>query len=334
MLGIRIEQHGGAEALKAVTLDPEPASPGQVRVRVTHVGLNHLDVWVRRGVPGHRFPLPLIPGSDIAGVREDTGEAVVVFPAQVDLTDGPALAGRPDLSRTYRIRGEGTDGGCREALWVHPHELLPIGRLEPAQAASMPLSLLTAWHMLIGRAGLQPGDRVLVHGGAGGVGSLAIQVAVAAGARVVATASAPDKRALCAQLGAEEVYAYDEVLDGVKRWTDRQGVDVVVDHVGEATWDLSMRAVRWGGTVVTCGATTGHEVTLNLRILFFKQLSLLGSTMGTHDELRRAWELVQAGRIRPVVDEVGSMRRLYDAQRLLEERKVRGKVVVAQDLGG
>ncbi|MFK7927079.1 MAG: alcohol dehydrogenase catalytic domain-containing protein, partial [Myxococcota bacterium] len=131
-------------------------------MRVTHVGLNHLDVWVRRGVPGHRFPLPLIPGSDIAGVRLDTGEPVVVFPAQVDLADAPSLAGRPDLSRTYRIRGEGTDGGCREVIAVGEHELFPIGALEPAQAASLPLSLLTAWHMLIGRAGLQPGDRVLV----------------------------------------------------------------------------------------------------------------------------------------------------------------------------
>ncbi|MFK7931157.1 MAG: zinc-binding dehydrogenase, partial [Myxococcota bacterium] len=173
---------------------------------------------------------------------------------------------------------------------------------------------------------------VLGHGGAGGVGSLAIQVAVQAGARVVATASTEDKRALCLALGAEEAWPYDQVLAGAKAWSGGQGVDVVVDHVGEATWDLSMRAVRWGGTVVTCGATTGHEVTLNLRILFFKQLSLLGSTMGTHDELRRAWCLVQAGRIRPVVDAVLPMSRLFEAQQLLEQRKVRGKVVVEQDL--
>jgi NADPH:quinone reductase-like Zn-dependent oxidoreductase len=304
-----------------------------VLVRVTHVGLNHLDVWVRRGVAGHSFPLPLIPGSDVAGVREDTGEAVVVFPAAADLTDAPSLAGRPDLSRSYHIRGEGMDGGCCELIAVPEHALLPVGRLRPEDAVSLPLSLLTAWHMLVGRAGLQPGDRVLVHGGAGGVGSLAIQVAVACGARVIATASTEAKRALCTRLGAEAAYAYDDALAGVKSWTGRAGVDVVVDHVGSATFDLSMRAVKWGGTVVTCGATTGHEVTLNLRVLFFKQLSLLGSTMGSHEELRRAWELVQAGRIVPVVDEVLGMTELGRAHALLEERRVAGKVVVTQDLG-
>ncbi len=310
----------------------EPGA-GEVALRVSHVGLNHLDVWVRRGVPGHSFPLPLIPGSDVAGVREDTGEPVVLFPADFDPTDRPSQAGRPDLSRSYRIRGESMDGGCRERLVVPAWAVLPIGELDPAAAASLPLSLLTAWHMLVGRARVQPGDRVLVQGGAGGVGSLAIQVAAAAGARVAATASTDEKRRLCRRLGAEEAWAYDEAGARCRTWTDRQGVDVVVDHVGEPTWELSLRAVRWGGTVVSCGATAGHQVSLNLRVLFFKQLSLLGSTMGSPEELRRAWSLVQAGRIRPVLHEVLPMTRLGEAHALLEERRVRGKVVVRQDLG-
>jgi NADPH:quinone reductase-like Zn-dependent oxidoreductase len=333
MWALRIARHGGPEVIERVEVPDESPGSERVAVRVTHVGLNHLDVWVRRGVGGHKFPLPLIPGSDMAGVREDTGESVVVFPAEVDAEDAPSLAGRPDLSRTYRIRGEGVDGGCRERVWVKPRDLFPAGTVPREQAASLPLSLLTAWHMLIGRARIEPGQRVLVQGGAGGVGALAIQVARAAGARVVATASTPEKRALCLELGAEAAWDYDHAADGVRGWAGRDGVDVVVDHAGLPSWDLSLRLARWGGTVVTCGATGGHEVPLNLRVLFFKQLSLLGSTMGSHHELRRAWELVLAGRIRPTVDVVLPMSRLGEAHALLETRRVRGKVVVEQDLG-
>lgn len=332
MRAIQISQHGGPEVLEQVDLPDPGLAAGQVRVRVTHVGLNHLDVWVRRGVPGHRFPLPLIPGSDIAGVREDTGEAVVLFPARVDLTDPASLRGRADLSRSFRIRGENTDGGCCEVVAASPHELLPIGSLEPERAAALPLALLTAWHMLVGRAGIEPGQTVLVQAGAGGVASLAIQIAVACGARVIATASTPEKRALCEELGAERAVSYERAVAEVKAWTGGEGVDLVVEHVGAATWESSLRAARWGGAVVTCGATAGHEVTLNLRALFFKQLSLLGSTMGTPGELRQAWALVQAARIRPVVDEVLPMTRLGQAHRRIEGRQVRGKIVVEQDL--
>lgn len=331
MQAIRIARHGGPEVLERVEVPlPEPG-PGEVRVRVTHVGVNHLDVWVRRGVEGHRFPLPLIPGSDVVGVREDTGEAVALLPNVACLRCRRCLEGRHDLCRQHRIRGEGMDGGCREALIVRPHELLPCP-LPPEQAAALPLSLLTAWHMLVGRAALQPGQRVVVQGGAGGVGSLAIQVAAHAGARVLATASTDDKRALCRSLGAEEAVPYDDGVKAVKRWTDGDGADVVVEHVGAETWQASVRMLRWGGTLVTCGATTGHRVDLDLRVLFFKQLSLLGSTMGTHAEMIAAWDAVTAGRIRPVVDRVVPMRRVADAHALIEGREVRGKIVLAQDL--
>lgn len=334
MRAIVVREHGGPEVLRVAEV-PEPvAEPGQVAVRVTHVGLNHLDVWVRRGVPGHRFPLPLIPGSDIVGVREDTGEAVAVFPARFDPTDPVALAGRADLSRTYAIRGEAGDGGCCERVVVDERELIPLGDLEPARAASLPLALVTAWHMLVGRAGLRAGDRVLVQAGAGGVASLAIQIAVACGARVIATASTPEKRALCERLGAERAVSYERAAAEVKAWTGGRGVDIVVEHVGAATWELSVRCARWGGTVVTCGATSGHEVPLNLRALFFKQLTLLGSTMGTPDELARAWELVRVGRIVPVVHEVVPMTEIGRAHQILEGRQALGKIVLEQDLAG
>ena len=331
MKAIRIHAHGGPEVLQIEEVPlPEPG-PGEVRVQVRHVGLNHLDTWVRRGVEGHRFPLPIIPGSDVAGIREDTGEPVALFPATCCKICDRCVSGRHDLCRRYRIRGEGMDGGCREALVVPEDELLP-SPLDSSQAAALPLALLTAWHMLVGRARVQPGDKVLIHGGAGGVGTLAIQVARLHGARVVATASTEAKRALCRDLGAEEAFAYDEAVAETKRWSNREGVDIVVDHVGEATWETSLRAVRWGGTVVTCGATAGHEVPLNLRVLFFKQLSLLGSTMGSIGEMRQAWRAVAAGEIVPVIDRVLPMTRYGEAQALLEERAVQGKVVVAQDL--
>jgi len=329
-----VAEHGGPDVLRVVEVgDPVP-QPGQVGVRVTHVGLNHLDVWVRRGVPGHRFPLPLIPGSDIVGVREDTGEAVALFPARFDPADPASLRGRADLSRTFAIRGEACDGGCAERVLADPRELIALGDLEPASAAALPLALLTAWHMLVGRAGVRPGDRVLVQAGAGGVASLAIQVAVACGARVLATASTPDKRALCERLGAERAVAYERAAAEVRAWTGGEGVDIVVEHVGASTWELSMRCARWGGTVVTCGATSGHDVSLNLRALFFKQLSVLGSTMGTPDELARAWALVRAGRVAPVVHAVVPMTEIGRAHGMIEGREALGKVVLAQDLVG
>jgi len=329
MYAVMVKQHGGAEALERVIVPEPELLPGQVRVRMTHVGLNHLDVWVRRGVAGHRFPLPLIVGSDGVGVREDTGELVALAPFTSCGQCEACAAGHQDRCRAFRIRGEGMDGTCAQWVAAYPYELLSIGGLAPYEAASMPLSLLTAYHMLVARARLAPGDKVLVQSGAGGVGSLAIQVAVACGARVVATASTPAKRERCLALGAEHAWSLDELRGGVRAWTGGAGVDVVVEHVGGTTWDASLRAARWGGTVVTCGATAGHLVELDLRALFFKQLSLLGSTMGSRDDLRRAWELALSGRVKPLVDRVLPMSELGEAHRLLEERQVIGKVVIA-----
>ncbi len=332
MRAIRVDAHGGPEVLTSIEVPEAAPVAGEVAVDVTHVGLNHLDVWVRRGVEGHSFPLPLIPGADIVGRRVDTGEAVALFPATSCMRCARCLDGRHDLCRSFRIRGERTDGGLREQVVVPEWQLLPLGRLDPHEAAAMPLALLTAWHMLVGRAQVRPGQRVLVQAGAGGVASLAIQIARHVGARVVATASTPEKRALCRTLGADEAWAYDEADEGLKRWSPG-GVDVVVEHVGAVTWAQSIRAARWGGTVVTCGATSGHDVGLDLRVLFFKQLCLLGSTMGSWGELNEAWRAVQDRAIRPVVDEVVPVRELRRAYALLEERRVLGKVVVQVEGG-
>jgi NADPH:quinone reductase-like Zn-dependent oxidoreductase len=330
MKAIRIDAHGGPEALSLVTLpDPEPG-PGEVAVRVAHVGLNHLDIWVRRGVDSHSFPLPLIPGSDVVGVREDTGETVALHPGFGCEACDRCAADRHDLCRHYKIRGETTDGGMCARVVVPESHLLPCN-MASEQAAALPLSLLTAWHMLVGRARIAPGQTVLVQAGASGVGSLAIQVARLKGARVAATASTEDKRALCLELGAEAAWPYEAVRTEAKSFA-RGGFDIVVDHVGADTWRASQRALAWGGTYVTCGATSGHEVAVDLRAVFFKQLSILGSTMGSMGEMRTAWAAVCAGEIQPVVDRVMPMSKLAEAHALLENRAVAGKVVVEMDL--
>ena len=331
MKAVRIDRHGGHEVLRVIDL-PEPSpSPGEILVHVTHVGLNHLDLWVRRGVDSHSFPLPLIPGSDIAGIRDDTGDPVVLHPGFGCEQCATCGHGRHDLCRQYAIRGETVNGGMQQRLVVPESHLLPCP-IDPAQAASLPLSLLTAWHMLVGRARIRPGQTVLVQAGASGVGSLAIQIAKLHGADVAVTASTPEKRRRCIELGADHAWAYDEVKEQVRTWTNKRGVDIAIDHVGTDTWNSSIRALARGGTLVTCGATSGHGASIDLRVLFFKQLSLLGSTMGTMDEMRESWAAVHKGVIRPVVDRVMPMTALADAHRLLESRAVTGKVVVEQDL--
>ena len=322
MQAIVIREHGGPEVLRSEAV-PEPvAGPGEVLVHVTHVGLNHLDVWVRRGVPGHDFHLPRVPGSDVAGVVE--GQPVVLHPSWGCGVCAACLAGRQNRCRTFKIRGESADGGCAERIVVPAWQALPIPRgLDPAAAASLPLALLTAWHMLLVRAQLQRGERVLVQAGGSGVGTMAIQLARAWGCEVHTTASTPEKRARLEAMGAK-AWPYEAV--GVRE------VDVVVETVGGSAWNASLRALRWGGRLVCCGATGGAEVPLNLRALFFKQIDVLGSTMGGSADMIKAWDLVNSGVIQPMVHATLAMSRLGEAHALLERREVFGKVVVAQDL--
>jgi len=331
MKAVRIDQHGGPEVLRIVEVAPPPLIADQVAVHVTHVGLNHLDIWVRRGVDSHAFPLPLVPGSDVVGIREDTGETVALHPGFGCEACATCASGRHDLCRHYAIRGETVDGGMCERLVVPRSHLLPCP-IAPEQAAGAPLSLLTAWHMLVGRAKIQPGDKVLIQAGASGVGVYATQIAKLRGAEVAVTASTEAKRSRCIDLGADHAWAYEEAGQEARVWSKKRGVDVVLDHVGADTWATSVRALARGGSLVTCGATTGHEAQIDLRVLFFKQLNLLGSTMGSMIEMRDAWDAVCEGSIHPVVDRVLPMSRLAEAHALLEERALIGKVVVEQDL--
>lgn len=328
--GIVVAEHGGPEVLRVTSLPPLAPAPGEVRVRVTHVALNHLDLWVRRGVPGHDFHLPHVPGSDVAGVLLDAtptlpaGTAVVLHPSWGCGACPACLSGAQDRCRAFRIRGENVDGGCVTELSVPAWQVLPVpAGMDPAAAASLPLTLLTAWHMLVTRGGLRRGERVLVQAGGSGVGVMAVQIARLFGCEVHATASTPERRERLAALGATP-WPYEKI--GVR------DVDMVVESVGEATWASSIRALAWGGRLVCCGATAGPDVKLNLRALFFKQLAVIGSTMGSSGELVDAWREVTAGRIVPVVDRVLPMSRIAEAHALLEARGAFGKVVLEQDL--
>lgn len=336
-----IREHGGPEALlQEERPEPDPG-PGQARVRVEAVALNHLDVWVRRGVPGHPFPLPIVPGCDIAGTLEALGpgspeafrpgDRVLVAPGVSCGACESCSSGDDHLCRHYGILGETRDGGCAEVAVVPAVNLLPFPRgLEPADAAAIPLVFLTAWHMLVVRAGVRPGDTVLVQAAGSGVSSAAIQIARLHGARVITTVGSDSKVGKARALGAEEVVNYREkdFAAEVRRFTGKRGVDIVIDHVGPDTWERSIRSLARGGRLVLCGSTSGFEVKTDTRFLFFKNLSVLGSTMGSRGELFEILGLVEAGLLRPVVDAVLPMAEVAEGHRRLEAREVFGKVVL------
>jgi NADPH:quinone reductase-like Zn-dependent oxidoreductase len=340
MRGIIIRRHGGLDALEQADLPLPAPGPGAAVVEVRAVGVNHLDLWVRRGVPGHTFPLPLVPGCDVAGVVREVGAGadpalvgteVVVAPGVSCGRCTACLAGADHRCRDYGILGESRDGGGAERIAVPVQNLLPKPpALSFAQCAAVGIPFLTAWHMLVSRAEVQPGETVLVRAGGSGVGSAAIQIARLWGATVITTVGSDTKAEKARALGAEHVYNYatTDVVREIKALTAGRGVDVVIDHLGAETFPSSLRALAWHGRFVTCGATVGAEVTLNLRQLFFKSLSLLGSTMGSRAELALVLGHVAAGRLRPVIDRVLPFAQVASAHRLLEERQVFGKLVL------
>jgi NADPH:quinone reductase-like Zn-dependent oxidoreductase len=341
MRAVVIREHGGYERLLHEDLPvPEPG-PGQVRVQVAVAGVNHLDTWVRRGVPGHEFPLPLTPGCDGAGVVDAVGEGVpsrrvgervLIAPGYTKGPDAEVARGLDHLSSTYGIFGETIDGTNAESVVVPAHNALPIpASLDLATAAAFPLTYLTAWGMLVRRARLEAGESVLIHAAGAGVSVAAIQIARLLGARqVVATTSHPGKAEKARQMGADVVldYTKPEWSREVKRATHGRGVDVVVDHVGQQTFEGSLRCLVKGGRYVTCGATTGPLAQIPLNLVFFKSLSVLGSTMGSLGDVHRLLDLVVAGRLKPVIDAVLPLQQVAEAHRRLEQREVFGKLLL------
>ena len=339
MKAIVLREHGGPEVLRVEELpDPEPGA-GEARVRVAACALNHLDVWVRKGLPGLKRPYPFILGCDVAGTVDKIGEGLrgVAIGDEVIVNPGlscgrcrECLAGRDNLCRDYGILGEHRDGGYAQLLVVPAQNLLAApARLSVVERAAFPLTFLTAWQMLVDKARVQPGETVLVHSAGSGVGVAAVQIARLFGASVIATAATEEKLARAKELGAEHgLLSTGDVLDGVKRITGKRGVDVVFEHTGAATWPTSILACARGGRIVTCGATSGFDARTDLRHVFFRQISILGSTMGSKGALFPLLDHAAAGRLRPIVDRVFPMEAVAEAHQRLEGRAQFGKIVL------
>ena len=340
MRAIVIRAHGGPEVLQAEELpDPQP-SAGQVRVRVRACALNHLDLWTRRGLPGRSVAFPHVLGNDIAGEIDAipapieglaVGQRVMLSPGTSCGRCAMCLSGEDNSCRQYRIFGYQVPGGYAELVCAPAANVIPIpDHVDFPHAAAFPLVFLTAWRMLVTRARVQPGEDVLVWAAGSGVGMAAIQIAKALGARVIATAGGA-KAERARELGADETidhYAADVPAE-VKRLTARKGVEVVIEHVGEATWERSIQCLAHRGRLVTCGATTGPIGRTELRFLFSKQLALLGSYMGSKAELLQAAPLFFAGRLRTVVHDAMPLSDARRAHEVMEASQHFGKIVLA-----
>jgi len=349
MKAVQFTAHGDRDVVEYAEVPTPDPGRDEVLVDVSAAALNHLDVWTRRGLPGVDLDLPHTPGSDMAGVVEAVGADVTRFGPgdRVALlagvagdgpsaTDGPAAPRRddPTLSPGFHIIGEHTPGVHAEYAAVPASNLVAVpDHVDRDVAGSAALVFGTAWRMLTHRADVDPGERVLVHGASGGVGHAAVQVAAHAGCEVFATASSPAKLDHATECGADHGINYEErsFPDAVADLTDGRGVDVVVDHVGAATYQGSLKCLRKGGRLVTCGATTGGNPDADLRRVFWNQLSVIGSTMATPEQAETVLELVWDGTFEPKIRERLPMSESARAHGLIEDREGFGKVVVIPD---
>jgi len=339
MQAVVIKEHGGPEKLSLCEVQRPALGPGEVLIRVRAVALNHLDTWVRRGVPGHHFPLPIIPGSDVAGVIEEgawpglaPGDEVVAAPFVSCGRCEACVRGEDVQCPKYAILGESRDGGCAEFVAVPAtHVFKKPEQLTFVQAAASLLAPLTAYHMVHGRAKVRPGERVLVTAAAGGVGSAAVQFARLAGADVVGVVGSEAKQDAVLRLGASKVVVVQRDADffaTLKAALGRVQFDVVVDSVGDGAFQAGIRLLAPFGRLVTCGATAGPTPELELRRLFFLSLSVLGSTMGNRAELLDVLRLAAQGQYTPLIHAVLPLARIADAHRMIEGREVIGKIVL------
>ena len=342
MKAIRIYEHGGKEVLRIDELEKPQPGPDEILIRVKRAALNHLDIWVRKGIPG--INLPLIMGSDAAGVIELVGEKANLeynFKAGDEVLIAPIRScgncefctkGQENLCPDFHIPGESAEGVQADFIAVPAKYVYPKpDRLNWDEAAALPLAAMTANHMITRKAELKAGQWILVYGASSGVGSAAIQIAKARGAHVITTVGTDEKERLAKDLGADFIINYTKQPIGktVRSLTEGRGVDVVLEHTGEKTWNESLRALRKGGKLVTCGATTGPFVRIDLRALFIRHQQLIGSTMGTFQDMQEIIDLAQQGKLKPVISKVFPFGKIREAHDWLEQGKQFGKVVIS-----
>ncbi len=340
MKAVRFHRFGDPEFLRYEDAPKPSAGADEVIVRVKACALNHLDLWIAKGIPAYPIQLPHIPGCDVSGVVEFLGEQVskLAVGDRVFIAPGLScfrcencLSGADHLCESYQIVGAGPDGGYAELIKVPARNVLPIpSGLSFEDAAAFPLTFLTAWHMLISRAALRPGQDLLVLAGGSGVGSAAIQIGKLLGARVFATASGQDKLQAARKMGADIIidHSKDDFSKVVANTTDRRGVDVVFEHVGPATFGSSIRSLALQGRLITCGATTGPKTELDLRYLFSRELTIMGAKMGTRAELLQVTALIGELKLSPVIDSVFPLSEARAAQEKMQSRALFGKVLL------
>lgn len=340
MRAVIFKSHGGLEVLEQTDVPSPTPGPGEVLVRVKACSVNHLDIWIRQGIPAYQVTLPHISGCDVAGVVERLGTGVQQWPIGVRVFLAPGLScfqcrlcqtGMENLCESYGIVGAKIDGGYAEFMKAPAQNVIPIpDGVSFDEAAAFPLVFLTAWHMLVTRAALRAGERILIHAAGSGVGHAAIQIAKYLGATVYATVGSDAKIPHAKALGADDVvnYARQDFPTSIRELTRGEGVDVVLEHIGPHTWEGSLRLLKKGGRLVTCGATTGATVPLDLRYVFSRQLTILGSMMGTRDELLTLTQLIGQHRLKPVIDTVYPLNEARAAQDRMLKRQVFGKLLL------
>src|SRR5499433_579123 len=336
-------QHGGPEVLEYTDVPDPLIRADEVLVEVKACALNHPDIFVRKGLPGIDIPLPHILGNDVAGVVREVGDLVTWLKIGDEVMVQPGvscghciecLTGNDSMCDEYDIIGYRRDGGYAELVAVPGVNAIPKPKdLNWSEAAALPLVTFTAWHMLVSRANVQPGEDVLVHAAGSGVGSSGIQIAKLHGARVIATASTDEKLAKAMELGADEIvnYSSEDWPKRVKRLTKGRGVDVVFEHTGATTWSGSILSLKKGGRLVTCGATSGFDARTDLRHVFYRHLTILGSMMGSKADLLAAMKFIESGQIHAVVDRTLPLEEARKAHELMEDRAQFGKVVLTID---
>src|SRR3989338_8664207 len=340
MKAVVINEHGSVDKLEYTDFAKPEISSSEVLVKVNACGINHLDIWVREGIPGITIPLPHIPGCEITGeiagigstVKDlNIGQHVLIAPGMNCGRCEYCLSSNDSLCSEFKIMGFQVDGGYAEYVKSPAENIIAISdRLSFEEWAAVPLVFLTAWNMLKIRGGLAAGETVLIHAAGSGIGSAAIQIAKLSGAEVITTVGSDEKLEKAKELGADHVinYSKEDFVNKVNEFTDSKGVDVVFEHIGPETWEKSLLCLKRGGRIVTCGATSGPTVSFDLRFLFAKQLSISGCYMGIRKDLLEVLTLMELGRLKPVVDSVFHLKDAAAAQTKMLDRKQFGKIVL------